>query len=147
MKTLRNEIVIAAPPDRVYARAGATERWPDFLPHYRYVRVLECDAERRVVEMAACRGPIPVRWRAQQRNDPVQSAIYFTHLSGWTRGMEVAWRFVAANGGTRVRIEHVFPPRYGLPEPIAHHVVGMFFIDHIASRTLRCLKARCERER
>ena len=147
MKTLRNEIVIAAPPSRVYAQASATERWPDFLPHYRYVRLLQSTADRRVLEMAARRGAIPVRWRAEQRNDPEHNAMYFTHLSGWTRGMEVAWRFFPANGGTRVSVDHLFPPRYALPEPIARYVVGAFFIDHIATQTLRCLKLRCECER
>ncbi len=145
MSRLRNEIAIAAPPQAIYSRASATERWPQFLPHYRYVRVLENRGDRRLVEMAARRGIIPVRWRAEQANDADLPSIRFTHVCGWTKGMEVEWRFTPMEGVTRVSIDHIFPADYALPEPIARHVVASFFIDHIATRTLHCLKELCER--
>src|SRR5262249_2944657 len=40
LKTV-DERVIRAPSDRIFALAADVERWPDHLPHYRYVRFLE----------------------------------------------------------------------------------------------------------
>lgn len=135
-----NEIVVNAPPERIYERAADTERWPEILPHYRFVRVLNGDASRRTIEMAAWRGVIPVRWRAEQINDPDVPAIFFRHLGGWTKGMRVRWRFEPAGAQTRVAIDHE------LNSPLAP-IIGKYFIDPIATRTLRCMKALAESKR
>jgi len=136
---MRNEIVINAPASRIFSYASDTERWPEYLPHYRYVRVLERNGDRQVVEMAARRSGIPVRWRAEQRNDPQTPSIHFRHLGGWTKGMDVEWRFEPADGGTRVSIDHEANLRFPMD-----WIVGKFFIDHIATRTLRRMKALSE---
>ena len=132
-----NEIFVNAPAMRIFEYAGATERWPELLPHYRFVRVLERVGQRRIVEMAARRGLIPVRWRAEQVNDPVTPRITFRHVSGWTKGMEVVWRFEPTETGTKVSIEHE------LRSPIAP-IAAKYFIDPIASRTLACMKRIAE---
>ena len=135
----RNEIFVHASPARVYRYASDTERWPKYLPHYRYVHVLERAGERRVVEMAARRSGIPVRWRAEQTNDPLTPSIAFRHLGGWTKGMDVVWNFDPVEGGTRVSIDH----RAALGFPM-NWIVGKFFIDHVATRTLQRMKELAE---
>lgn len=135
---MTNEILIAAPAARIFAFACATENWARILPHYRYVRVLRGEGARRVVEMAARRGIIPVRWRAEQCDDAAAPRIDFRHLSGWTKGMRVWWTFTPEGDATRVRIEHE------LESPIAG-IAGKYFIDPIASETLRCMKDLAER--
>jgi len=143
---MRNEIAIAAPAAAIYKLASATERWPQILPHYRYVRILEQNGNERLVEMAARRGFIPVRWRARQRNDPETPLVHFTHTAGWTRGMEVAWRFGANGQLTVVTIEHDLDFAAPLLNGwIGDAVIGRFFIDRIASQTLRCMKEQAER--
>lgn len=138
---MRNEIVIAAPADRIFQYAGATDRWPQILPHYRYVRILRTDGNRRVVEMAAKRPfkafAVPVRWRAEQINDAAIPQISFRHLSGWTKGMRVYWRFSPEGDRTRVQIDHEWD------SPLAP-LIGKYFVDPIATRTLRCIKQICE---
>jgi ribosome-associated toxin RatA of RatAB toxin-antitoxin module len=141
---MRNEIAIDAPAQRIFERAGATESWPQMLPHYRYVRVLEKSGDRRIIEMAARRpigNPrvgIPVRWRAEQTNDASIPQIAFRHLSGWTKGMRVYWRFLPlSSGGTLVQIDHEFD------SPLAP-IIGAWFIDPIATRTLKTIKRICE---
>jgi ribosome-associated toxin RatA of RatAB toxin-antitoxin module len=140
---MRNEILIAAPPERIFSHASATDRWPQILPHYRYVRVLSADGDRRVVEMAAKRPldavgiGIPVRWRAEQINDASLPQISFRHIAGWTKGMLVYWYFTAENGKTRVQIDHEWR------SPLAPFI-GKYFIDPIATRTLARIKEICE---
>ena len=145
MNETKNEIVIAAPARRIYELAAATERWPEFLPHYRYVRVLEERAGGRVIEMAAMRDFIPIRWVAEQHNDPEIPTVRFRHLRGWTRGMDVVWRFEESEAGTRVTIEH----RLAFAFPFAadwlgRNVVSKFFIENVAGKTLARMKVLAE---
>ncbi|HEV2262643.1 MAG TPA: SRPBCC family protein [Candidatus Rubrimentiphilum sp.] len=136
---LRNEILIKAAPAVVFGYAHDTARWPEYLPHYRYVRVLESNGNRRLVEMGALRGRIPVSWRAEQVNDSLTPSIRFKHVRGWTRGMDVVWHFEPVPGGTRVSIDH----EANLVFPIGW-IAGRFFIDHVATQTLRRMKALSE---
>ena len=48
-----NEILITASPDIIFPLAAAVERWPELLPHYRWVRVLDRRDGRSLVSMAA----------------------------------------------------------------------------------------------
>lgn len=141
------EVPMRGDPDVIFALAAAVENWPTILPHYRWVRVLRDDGVRRIVEMAARRGAIPVRWTAEQAVYPEQRRMTFRHVGGVTRGMDVAWTVTpeAATGLVRVRIWHRFEPRWPLvPGVLVDLVVGRYFVDGIAARTLGCLRARAE---
>ncbi len=145
MTSTQTSIEIAAPAPAIYAFASATERWPEYLPHYRFVRVLEQNGPTRVVEMAAWRDFIPLKWVARQTNDPSRPHIAFHHLQGWTRGMDVEWRFEPTQGGTRVTIEHRLQFAFPIAsEWLGEYVVGRFFIDNIARKTLARMKALAE---
>jgi uncharacterized membrane protein len=138
-------IRVQAPVERIFPLAADVERWPEILPHYRYVRpVPDPNGERRFA-MGARRGPIPVRWEAIQRPLPDERRIEFVHTGGVTRGMWVAWRFAPHNGATDVSIEH----RLSLDWPIlggfaADHVIGPQFIEAIAGRTMRRIRQLAE---
>ena len=140
-------IVIDAPLERVFALGAEIERWPERLPHYRFVRAVPDPQGRRRFAMSARRGPIPVRWEAVQAPKPAERRIEFTHTGGVTRGMEVAWILTPLeDGSVDVRIRH----ELHLGWPIiggfaAEHVVGPQFIEPIARRTLRTIKAIAER--
>lgn len=147
MTSVRTAVHIDAPAQLIYRLASDTARWPDLLPHYRFVRVLEQHGDERTVEMGARRGAIPVRWTALQRNDPDTPAIYFKHVSGWTKDMEVAWRFTEDSGGTLVTIEHELDFRFFFARRwIEKYVVGRYFIDGVAGRTLACMKKVAEND-
>jgi|SRR5579872_1365937 len=136
-------VTIAAPPRAVFDAIADVERWPSLLPHYRYVR----RARDGSFVMAARRGWIPVRWWANVESDPAAPALRFHHARGWTRGMEVSWAFAPCEAGTRVTIVHDLDFRL-IPiarEWVARRVIGSFFVDAIARRTLACLKVDVER--
>jgi len=102
---------------RVFAAAADVERWPDLLPHYRRVRMLERRGDGGLVEMAAWRpfGVVnyPTWWVSEMRIEP--------------RGEE-----------TEVTIVHEWAgPRWPLVGGVAADwVIGPVFIHGIASRTL-----------
>jgi ribosome-associated toxin RatA of RatAB toxin-antitoxin module len=132
-----------APFEHVFALAADVERWPELLPHYRYVRRIP-DTERHF-EMGARRGPIPVRWRAIQRPIPERRRIEFVHTGGVTRGMAVAWRFEERGDDLDVSIEHELNLDWPLiGDFAAKRVIGPQFIDAIAGRTLRRVKELAE---
>ena len=138
-------IHIDAPYERIFPLAAEIERWPERLPHYRYVRAVSDPQGRRRFAMGARRGPIPVRWEAIQRALPDARRIEFTHTGGVTRGMEVAWRFEPSNSGWDVSIEHTLQLGWPLIGGFAADtVIGPQFVDAIAGRTLRTVKQLAE---
>jgi ribosome-associated toxin RatA of RatAB toxin-antitoxin module len=136
--------LVLAPYERVFDLAAEVERWPQLLPHYRYVRRVGNGAERHF-EMGARRGPIPVRWRAIQRPLPDERRIDFVHTGGVTRGMRVSWRFEERDGALDVSIEHELELDWPLIGSFAaERVIGPQFIEAIAGRTLRRVKELAE---
>ena len=144
MKSTLHELM-RAPYDRIFDLAADVERWPEILPHYRYVRrVPDPDGERRFA-MGARRGPIPVRWEAIQRPMRNDRRIEFVHTGGITRGMWVAWRFEPRDGAVDVSIEHRLELGWPLiGELAARAVIGPQFIEAIAGRTLRRVRQLAE---
>jgi ribosome-associated toxin RatA of RatAB toxin-antitoxin module len=141
-----DHITIDAAPERIFALAARVEDWPEILPHYRWVTVLRDDGARRLVEMAATRDGIPVKWAAIQELEPVRQAIHFRHVRGVTRGMVVQWSIEPGAHGTNVGIAHRFDPNWPRPVGplIARYVVGELFVHNVAGKTLRQIKRLAE---
>ncbi len=118
------------------------------MPHYRYVRVLADRGPARTVEMAARHGLVPLRWTAEQTNDPIRPHIAFRHIKGPTRGMDVEWIFTPLDGGaTRVQIVHRLAFKFPVaPDFFGKHVVSDIFIHGVASKTLARMKQLAEAE-
>jgi ribosome-associated toxin RatA of RatAB toxin-antitoxin module len=135
-------IRMRAPAERIFALAAEVERWPELLPHYRYVRRLAAENGERRFAMGARRGLIPLRWEAIQRPSPAHRMIEFSHVGGVTRGMEVAWRLEPIGEGVEVSIEHELRTRW----PLFGRVVASF-VEAVAGRTLRRIKTLAESDR
>lgn len=143
-----NEHFFACPPREAFQYATRVERWPQLLPHYRWVRFHQGGPESGgVVEMAARRdfGALgwPVWWLSRMWIDPEGLMVRYKHIDGITRGMDVIWQMEPAGTGTRVSIIHEWGegPRFaGLPVPVVGRgVIGPFFVHVIAGRTLQYL--------
>jgi len=147
MHATENRIVIHGDPRRIFELAWRVEEWPNWLPHYRWVRVLADDGERRTVEMAASRTGWPVKWVSYQWRDAERLRIRFRHIGGVSRGMDVEWRIEPATDSVDVSIGHDLKLELpGVRSAPGRWVVGELFVKAIASRTLGCLKARVESE-
>jgi ribosome-associated toxin RatA of RatAB toxin-antitoxin module len=149
MRTL-DHTRIRAPLERVFQAAADVTRWPELLPHYRWVRMLEQRPEGGLVEMAAWRpfGPVgyPTWWVSEMRVDRATPAVHYRHVRGITTGMAVVWRFVPGNEGIDVSIVHEWggPAWPLISRPAAELVIGPVFIHGIASRTLAGIKRHVE---
>ncbi len=139
-----NSIIIRAPKEVIFETAADLERWPQILPHYRYIRYLERGETRNIVVMAAVRSGIPISWTSEQIIDRERLEVRFHHLKAFTKGMRVVWTFSDTPSGVRVDILHDLRFRVAALAPIADPIIGGFFIHHIANETLRCMKAHLE---
>ena len=133
-----------APREAIFETAADLSRWPEILPHYRYIHYYEKSPERNVVKMAATRSGIPISWVSEQWIDRVQCEVRFRHLKAFTKGMEVVWTFEETPEGVRVSIVHDLKFRVPALAPLADPIIGGFFIGHIAGRTLECMKNHLE---
>jgi len=58
-------------------------------------------------------------------------------VGGITRGMQVAWTIEPTVGALLVQIHHSFEPRWPVPDALVQLVVGEYFVNGVARRTLR----------
>ena len=120
-------------------------RWPELLPHYRHIRFRGKDeAGRDIVEMAATRDGIPISWVSAYEADRQRLELRFEHLRAWTKGMQVVWTLTPTATGTQVEIIHDLRFRVPALGWLAEPIIGGFFIDNIARKTLRTFKAVLE---
>src|SRR2546428_10527009 len=95
MRTV-DQTTIRAPVERAFEAASQVERWPEMLPHYRWVRFLERREGGGIVEMAAWRpfGPLryPTRWVSEMTIDVCRRGIRHPQVPGITRGLNGRWR-------------------------------------------------------
>lgn len=151
-----DEIVMRGGVEACFRAGADVERWPEWLPHYRWVRFQRKDAfGTGRVEMAARRDfgplPYPVWWVSEMEVDESRPAVIYRHVDGITTGMDVVWTFEDRGGGeTLVRIVHEWKdgPAWPLPRPlrraIGRVVIGPVFIHHVASRTLAGIRRHVE---
>ncbi len=120
-------------------------RWPEWLPHYRYIHFRGAGQRGQIVDMAAVRSGIPISWRSEFWADPRALELHFLHLTKWTKDMKVVWSLTPTRDGTRVEIVHDLRFRVPLLAWLAEPIICGFFIDHVAGQTLAAFKQHLER--
>jgi hypothetical protein len=152
--TIIDEHVAAAPPDICFRIAADVERWPEILPHYRWVKFRQKNGfGLGVVEMAAWRPfpagvKYPTWWVSEMQAAANEPAVYYKHVDGITRGMDVKWEFNARDDGTFIRLFHTWNgPSWPLISSVAASwVILPHFVSAIAQRTLAGVARAAERE-
>lgn len=129
-----NSIVMPGPPQEVYDLVWQIERWPELLPHYRYVT--NGGDPAAPYRMSARRSGLPVSWTSLYEPERASRRLFFRHVGGRTRGMKVEWRLEPHPLGTHVTIEHEFASPWPLVGPLATWVICHLFVEHIAGKTL-----------
>ena len=128
--------------ERLYELASDVPRWAEFLPHYRYIRVLATNGPQRTVVMAARRGWIPLRWTSVLELVPQERRIIFQHVGGPARGMQVEWTIEQRDGFARATIRHDLRrlAHRIVATPLGRYILAHWFIDPVAGKTLRCMR-------
>ena len=137
--------------DLIYSYAAGVERWPDILPHYRSVRIIEQGERVRLVNMHCVRefGVLhwPCKWRAWQELRPEEGRILYSHVSGPARGMEVEWLLKRMPDGVLTTIRHwVNSNRHSWARFYWNRIIGPVFVQAIATQTLTTIKQLVEGE-
>jgi hypothetical protein len=150
-------MLMRGPREYIFALGAAIEDWPLILPHYRSVlltqRTVRPDGTTHTVAtMKAWRllpfGKIPVGWKTTLESNVATGLLHFVHIGGFTKGMDVHWLLTSESDATRVTITHEFTLKWPLIGSfIARRIVGHFFVDAIARRTLTCIQAMVEENR
>ncbi len=153
MKTI-DERICAAPADICFQVAADVENWPTILPHYRWVKFQRKDGfAEGIVEMAAWRSfpgfNYPTWWASEMRYDPEHRTVFYRHIAGVTKGMDVEWKVTALEDGrSHLCIVHEWSgPAWPLIGSFAaNYVIGPHFVSHIAGRTLHGIAEAAERK-
>jgi hypothetical protein len=148
-----DEGIVRATPQVVRDIIADVKRWPEYLPHYRWVRMHDTTTDGGgIVEMAAYRPFGLFHWPTWWLSDMqvVESpypGVRFRHTRGITTGMEVLWECLPHEDGTHVRLVHSWDgpgwPVIGRFAAIV--VIGPIFVHGIAQRTLAGLTRVAER--
>jgi ribosome-associated toxin RatA of RatAB toxin-antitoxin module len=137
-------IWIRAPRERIFETVSQLLRWPEFLPHYRFVSVLGHSSGSgnwgTNLHMSAVGGLFPVSWKASYWTDPDALELHFEHLAAFTKGMRVVWTLTPEADGTRVEIHHELKFRIRALRPILEPILQHGFIEPVATRTLTTFK-------
>jgi hypothetical protein len=119
--------------------------WPEHLTHYRFVRDSGKDpVGRLIVEMSAWSGAIPMNWTATFESDRKALELRFEHLASWTKGMREQWTLTPTRDGTRIEIVHGFRFPHRTIGWLVEWIIGRFFVQPIAQRTLATFKSVLE---
>ena len=139
-------MVIRAPLETVFQATADLLRWPSVLPHYRWIRVMETNEDGLIVQMAARRAGLPIRWTSRFRVDATARELHFQHLKALTRGMHVVWTYTPAAEGVEVRISHKLERTSAVGRWFANCVLGKMFITPVATLTLTRFKEYLEQK-
>jgi ribosome-associated toxin RatA of RatAB toxin-antitoxin module len=139
-----NSILIKAPLEKIFETTANLLLWPEVLPHYRWIRILETGDDGLIVKMAARRGWLPIQWTSRFQADPNVRELRFEHLKAFTRGMQVLWTYTPTPEGVQVTISHEMDRASALGRWFAYRVLGEMFIRPVATRTLAHFKQYLE---
>jgi len=141
-----SSIVMNAPLERIFEVTSDLDNWVPMLPHYRYIETLEEAPDHKIVIMACYRGWMPLSWTSRIEIDPDAPTVTFTHLKKFTKGMIVVWSYKQTDEGVLVTITHDLKFRVPALAPLADYIIGNYFIDPVAGRTLATFKELLEKE-
>ena len=141
-----NNIIIEAPQQEIFKVVSDIERWPERLPHYRYVRITGKDGPRDTVEMSAFCERTPVSWVSIYEPNPDTMELRFEHISRWTKGMVVMWYLTPTRDATRVEIIHDLKFRVPMLRWLADPIIARI-VTNIATKTLAEFKKFIEASR
>ena len=144
---IENTTIMRGDWETVWELSSDIAKWPERLPHYRKVIIQSTSpgGQIRHAYMSCWRDILPVSWHTIQRlkssSDPAAARVFYNHVKGVTKGMEVIWKFEPLDEGVyRVTISHDWNPRWPLIGKLAARLISLQIVRNIADKTLRQVK-------
>ncbi|MEK9149996.1 MAG: SRPBCC family protein [Candidatus Desantisbacteria bacterium] len=143
MIKVENTIYIKAKRDRVFSVVSDFEAWPEFIPTYKEVKVIERKGDKIVIERKGSVGGREVLWKSEAELFPSER-ISSRQVIGPIPDMEIEWLFEDAGEGTRIRLIHSFSYKKPL---LIGWVIGRLIVKNVvkgmAQKTLEAIKKKC----
>lgn len=143
-----NEVVIAAPLDRVYALARNVEVFPEFMPDVESLTVVERseDGNRIVADWVGVVKDfrLKVRWTEEDLWDDAAHTCAFRQLKGDYQKYEGVWKFEALSASeTRFHSTLDYEIEIPLIGPLLKKIVAKLVRDNV-QRILDAIKVQAE---
>jgi ribosome-associated toxin RatA of RatAB toxin-antitoxin module len=147
---ISNQIKMRGEWPVIWKLSSEIEHWPEYLPHYRKVKILEEYPENQTYQaaMSAWRDFLPVFWHSQQirfyGENPSDASVKYFHTGGVTNGMVVVWSFTPTGKPDELLVEitHNWNPRWPLIGKLASRLICQLIVHNIADKTLEAVKER-----
>jgi coenzyme Q-binding protein COQ10 len=138
MPTHRESRIVPYTPEQMFALVAEVERYPEFLPWCRAVRVWERGEGWLTAEMTVAFAAVTERYTSHVRLTPPQR-VAVTQQKGVFHHLENRWEFVHCAEGTRVEFFLDFSFRSRLPE----RMLGKVFA-HAAEKMTQAFLERAQ---
>jgi len=141
-----NSIIIKASLDKVFSVATDMEKYPEFIPSYKKVKILSRNGNKMIVERIGSVGSKSVYWKSSVSLEPNKS-ITAEQLEGPIKGMQIKWLFEDTKDGVKITLTHDFEYK---KIPLIGNLIGRLIVARIvkqmAKETLKGIKTRVEGE-
>lgn len=129
MPTIIEMTTIRAPSERVYKLVETVERYPQFIPDVRALRVLESDSCSRISWWHVVIEGVDFRWIERDDLDPSSKIIRYKLIEGDLDKFEGMWRVEEQERASNVTL--IIEYELGIPSfeevlgPILHEKITM----------------------
>jgi ribosome-associated toxin RatA of RatAB toxin-antitoxin module len=143
----KSEVIINANLTKVFDISADIEKYPEFIPVYKEVKILERKGNTLIVQRIGIVNNKQVRWKSEIKINPYHS-IEAVQLQGPLKGMKVVWQFERIdNEKTKIILIHYIVYK---KIPILGKLITRFIIANIikkiAEETLEAIKNRVEKD-
>lgn len=145
MPRIESSIVVQAEIDALFALARDIERYPEFMPDVKSIKITERSGKTQVSEWVALipQFHIDMKWTEEDVWDEETHTCTWQQTKGDFQQYDGVWTFTPVEGGTEMRM--VVDYRYEVPliGPLLKSLVARV-VKQNADATLAALKQRAE---
>lgn len=144
MPYVETSIEIAAPRQKIYQLAKDMERYPEFMPDVKTVKVLSRNGNTTTTRWKTLVEEAPIEWTEVDVFDDANTRIDYRLIEGDLDKFEGAWTFEERDGKTFVKLG----VDYDFGVPSLSELIGPLLqkkVEENSMMMLKALKEECEK--